>query len=130
MKKLTILMLILALVCTIAACGETTEPVNPDPNDTTTSTTTTTASTPAQSGTHTVTFINSDSAGKTENVKVEHGEYAIFPLMPKPSDINFYFIGWFTDVELTAQFNELTPITSDLTLYGSWGENPTALPDH
>ena len=68
---------------------------------------------------YTVTFMLNDG---TENVYtstiVKENETIEAPT--KPTRDGYKFTAWYTNIELTEEFNFITKITSDLTLYAGW----------
>lgn len=61
--------------------------------------------------------VNGGSA--VSSINVINGSRVTLPT--DPTKTGYIFMGWFTDSELTNQFNTSTPITSDITLYAKWG---------
>lgn len=51
-------------------------------------------------------------------MSVLSGEKITLPSAPSYS--GYIFMGWFTDKDLTMEFNQNTPITSNITLYAKW----------
>ncbi len=51
-------------------------------------------------------------------MSVISGEKITLP--PAPVYSGYIFMGWYTDKELTTEFNQNTPVTSNLTLYAKW----------
>jgi len=66
---------------------------------------------------HTVTFDTSGGTPIGPQIVLD-GQLLTLPTPPTYGDLDFY--GWYTDSERTMQFNDNTPITTDLTLYASW----------
>jgi len=52
--------------------------------------------------------------------KIEYGKLAVQPT--NPIKAGFEFVGWYIDIELSAQFDFDTPLTQDITIYASWAE--------
>ena len=71
---------------------------------------------------YTVTF-ETNGGTTVDPITAEENTKIILP--DDPTREGFYFGGWFTDPELTRQFNPSTKITSDLTLYAAWRTAPT-----
>lgn len=65
----------------------------------------------------TVTFV-SNGGTDIEPVNVKNSETIKLPSEPTKADATF--IGWYTDEELTQEFDPSTPITSNITLYAKW----------
>lgn len=65
-------------------------------------------------------LVTFDTNGGTvvDAVYVKSGERLTLPAEPTKADADF--IGWYTDEELTEEFNRSTPITSNITLYAKW----------
>ena len=71
----------------------------------------------AASGTYTVTFnTNGGSAVPSQTVKA--GEQAVKPANPTKPSCNF--AGWYTDAQLTTQYNFNSPVNANITLYAKW----------
>ena len=71
----------------------------------------------AASGTYTVTFnTNGGSAVPSQTVKA--GEQAVKPANPTKANSNF--AGWYTDAQLTTQYNFNSPVNANITLYAKW----------
>ncbi|MDF2988961.1 MAG: beta-propeller protein methanol dehydrogenase, partial [Eubacterium sp.] len=51
-------------------------------------------------------------------MSVLSGEKITLPSVP--TFAGYIFMGWYTDKELTTEFNQNTPITSNITLYAKW----------
>ena len=66
-----------------------------------------------------VTFVKNNETDN-EVVEVRDGEKVAKPEDPEKD--GYKFIGWFTDEELTTEFNFDTPIESNTTLYAKWEE--------
>jgi uncharacterized repeat protein (TIGR02543 family) len=45
---------------------------------------------------------------------------ATITLPTNPTKEGYAFIGWYSDLELTIEFTNSTPVTSDITLYAKW----------
>ena len=78
--------------------------------------------------TYTVTFVANDSeeapADPYENkiTNIEHGSY-LTGRIPTPTRTGYTFVGWATTAvvtPVTGYLTDLTPITSNLTLYAIW----------
>jgi uncharacterized repeat protein (TIGR02543 family) len=67
--------------------------------------------------TYTVTF-KSNGGSETAPVKVVNGNR--FALPSAPTYAGYVFMGWYTDKELTNEYNVGTPVYADLTLYAKW----------
>ena len=67
--------------------------------------------------TYTVKF-ESNGGSEVESQKVDYNEKATQPSNPTKTDYNF--AGWYSDSELTSQFNFNTAITANITLYAKW----------
>ena len=52
--------------------------------------------------------------------KIKHGEKATKPA--DPSDEGWIFEGWYSDAELTKEYDFNTPITADIKLFAKWTE--------
>ncbi len=71
---------------------------------------------------YTVTF--ESNGGRVINaVTVDRGSNVTEPF--SPSKEGYHFNGWFTDLELTEEYNFQTVVSSDITLYAKWTELPT-----
>ena len=71
--------------------------------------------------THKVTF--DDCLESTENqvVVVEDGQAVAKPA--DPTCEGYAFVGWFSDTELTQEWDFSTPVTEDMTLWAKWEKN-------
>ncbi len=69
--------------------------------------------------TFTVTF-NTNGGSNIAAQSIKDGEYATKPSNPTKS--NARFIGWYSNEDLTTEFNFSTAITSDTTIYAKWEE--------
>ena len=74
--------------------------------------------TPSESQ-HTVTFSNNWGNGNYKTSIVEDGETVSQPADPT-YDGGIEFLGWYTDLDFTTEFDFDTPITEDITLYPRW----------
>ena len=76
---------------------------------------------PVEETYYTVVF-DTNGGGKIESQSVAFGSFATKPADPQKD--GFTFVGWFSDKELTIEFNFFEPVSRDLTLYAKWdGEN-------
>ncbi|MDD4291750.1 MAG: InlB B-repeat-containing protein [Clostridia bacterium] len=66
---------------------------------------------------HTVTFVYNNGDENSE-VEVLNGETLEEP--DKPTNQGYLFTAWYTDAELTAEYDFDTAVTGDLTLYAGW----------
>lgn len=66
---------------------------------------------------YTVTF-DSKGGSSVDPQSVTHGEKATQPAAPTRD--HYAFEGWYTDEELTKQYEFDTPVTADITLYAKW----------
>lgn len=75
--------------------------------------------------THKVTF--DDCLESTENqvVVVEDGQAVAKPA--DPTCEGYAFVGWFSDTELTQEWDFSTPVTEDMTLWAKWEKNADAV---
>ena len=71
----------------------------------------------AASGTYTVTF-NSNGGSAVPSQTVKAGEQAVKPANPTKANSNF--AGWYTDAQLTTQYNFNSPVNANITLYAKW----------
>ena len=70
---------------------------------------------------YTVTF-ETNGGEKIESQSILAGSHATKPTNPQKDGSTF--VGWFSDKELTIEFNFSSPINGDITLYAKWeGEN-------
>ena len=71
--------------------------------------------------THKVTF--DDCLESTENqvVEVKDGQAVAKPA--DPTCEGYTFVGWFSDTELTQEWDFSTPVTEDMTLWAKWEKN-------
>ncbi len=73
----------------------------------------------APKATHTVTFeTNGGSAVASQTVV--HGKAAEKP--EAPARAGYAFAGWYSDKELTAEYDFTAAVTADITLYAKWAE--------
>lgn len=72
-----------------------------------------------QPETYTVTF-ESNGGSAVEAQQVEAGRQAEKPVDPEKTD--YIFNGWYTDPELTTEYDFAAPVTRNLTLYAKWDE--------
>ncbi len=80
----------------------------------------------AETPTYTVTFDLNGKGGTAPAAQViEEGKTAVVP--EEPEDIEYVFIGWFTDEACTAAYVFTTPVTADITLYAGWTLKASAL---
>lgn len=54
---------------------------------------------------------------------VSNGQVALMPKDPEP--ILGYFVGWYTSLEYTEEFDFLTPIYQDTTVFAKWAIDPS-----
>lgn len=73
-----------------------------------------------EEGTYTVTFI-SNGGTEIEPQTVNSGDKVVKPT--DPTKENCIFVGWYTDIDLTIEYDFDTPVTSNLTLYAKWNES-------
>lgn len=66
---------------------------------------------------HSVTF-KANGGSQTPSQSVKHNEKAFEP--DDPTRNGYTFEGWYTDSELTHEYNFSTPVTADLVLYAKW----------
>jgi len=66
---------------------------------------------------YTVTF-QSNGGTATAPLVVTNGSKLTLPTAPTYT--GYVFMGWYTDTELTSEFNISTPISSNITLYAKW----------
>ena len=66
---------------------------------------------------YTVTF-QSNGGSPVQTVSVLSGQTLILPV--SPTYAGYIFMGWYTDKELTIEYNPNTAITSNITLYAKW----------
>ena len=71
--------------------------------------------------TYTVTFVT-DGGSEIPSQVVNHGDTVVKP--DDPTKDNYSFMGWFTDSNLTSEYDFSAPILSDLYLYAKWEELP------
>ena len=72
---------------------------------------------------HTVTFEMNGGTPELEPVTVDFGGKVDEP--DDPIKLGALFAGWFSDEDLTKEFNFATPIIDDITIYAKWGEGVT-----
>jgi len=72
---------------------------------------------PSEATYYTVTF-DSDGGSEVASQSVLSGTTATEPVDPTKTD--YVFDGWFTDAELTTEYDFSTPVTSDIILYAKW----------
>lgn len=65
----------------------------------------------------TVTF-NTNGGSAIDAIEVAEG--GLLTEIPTPVKEGFTFAGWYTDEELTEEFNDENPITADIILYAKW----------
>ncbi len=68
---------------------------------------------------NTITF-NTNGGSAVEALKVEEGNTCEKP--DDPTKDGYAFAGWFTDEELTTQFNWIIEVNEDMELYAKWNE--------
>jgi uncharacterized repeat protein (TIGR02543 family) len=68
---------------------------------------------------YTVTF-DSDGGSEVASQSVLSGTTATEPVAPTKTD--YEFDGWYTDSELTNEYDFSTPVTADIILYAKWVE--------
>ena len=71
--------------------------------------------------THKVTFDDCLESTKNQVVEVADGETVACPADPVCE--GWTFLGWYTDTQLTQEFDFSTPVTADMTLYAKWQQN-------
>lgn len=71
--------------------------------------------------THKVTFDDCLESTKNQVVEVADGETVARPADPVCK--GWTFLGWYTDTQLTQEFDFSTPVTADMTLYAKWQQN-------
>ena len=71
--------------------------------------------------TYTVTFVT-DGGSEIPSQVVNHGDTVVKP--DDPTKENYSFMGWFTDSNLTSEYDFSVPVLSDLYLYAKWEELP------
>lgn len=79
--------------------------------------------------THTVTFW--DGLESTEDLVVEVVDGQTVERPDDPTCVGWTFVGWFSDIYLTQEYDFSTPVTANLTLYAKWEESvdPGYTPD-
>ena len=78
--------------------------------------------------TYTVTF-DSNEGSAVEPQTVEKDAKATKPA--DPTRTNYTFNGWYSNAELTAEYDFNTPVTGSITLYAKWTYNaPVYVPDY
>ena len=77
--------------------------------------------------TYTVTFKDGDTEVGTQTI-VEGG---VATKPANPTRTNYTFNGWYSNAELTAEYDFNTPVTGPITLYAKWTYNaPVYVPDY
>ena len=71
--------------------------------------------------THKVIFDDCLESTKNQVVEVADGETVARPADPVCE--GWTFLGWYTDTQLTQEFDFSTPVTADMTLYAKWQQN-------
>lgn len=71
--------------------------------------------------THKVTFDDCLESTTNQVVEVADGETVARPANPVCE--GWTFLGWYTDTQLTQEFDFSTPVTADMTLYAKWQQN-------
>lgn len=71
--------------------------------------------------THKVTFDDCLESTTNQVVEVADGETVARPADPVCE--GWTFLGWYTDTQLTQEFDFSTPVTADMTLYAKWQQN-------
>ena len=71
--------------------------------------------------THKVTFDDCLESTTDQVVEVADGETVARPANPVCE--GWTFLGWYTDTQLTQEFDFSTPVTADMTLYAKWQQN-------
>ena len=71
--------------------------------------------------THKVTFDDCLESTTNQVVEVADGETVARPADPVCE--GWTFLGWYTDAQLTQEFDFSTPVTADMTLYAKWQQN-------
>ena len=71
--------------------------------------------------THKVTFDDCLESTTNQVVEVADGETVARPADPVCE--GWTFLGWYTDTQLTQEFEFSTPVTADMTLYAKWQQN-------
>ena len=61
---------------------------------------------------------NTNGGSEIENQQIKSGERAVRPANPVKD--GYTFLGWYTDLTLTEEYNFNSAVTSDLTLFASW----------
>ncbi|MNB81788.1 Internalin-A precursor [compost metagenome] len=67
---------------------------------------------------YTITF-NTDGGTTVESQKVDNGSTAVRP-DDDPGKYGYAFAGWYSDSELTHEYNFASTVSSDLTIYAKW----------
>lgn len=70
-------------------------------------------------GMHLITFV-SNGGSAVEPQKIEDGKR--ITNLPTPTKEGHKFLGWYTDADCTTKWNNITKVTSDVTLYAGWKE--------
>ena len=70
-------------------------------------------------GKHTITFVT-NGGNDVADIKIDDGKRV--NNLPTPTRDGYKFLGWYTDAALTTKWNNITKVTSDVTLYASWKE--------
>lgn len=71
--------------------------------------------------THKVTFDDCLESTTNQVVEVADGKTVARPADPVCE--GWTFLGWYTDTQLTQEFDFSTPVTADMTLYAKWQQN-------
>lgn len=71
--------------------------------------------------THKVTFDDCLESATNQVVEVADGKTVARPADPVCE--GWTFLGWYTDTQLTQEFDFSTPVTADMTLYAKWQQN-------
>ena len=79
---------------------------------------------PIEAEKYTVTF-NTNGGNSIDSVLVEKGKKVSEPT--NPTKEGFMFLGWYSDIGLTAKYNFDTTVTSNINLYSKWEENTKSI---
>ena len=75
--------------------------------------------------TYTVTF-STDGGSTVDAQTIESGNTATEPAAPTKE--GYTFAGWYSDLELTSEYDFTAAVTADITLYAKWTANATPTP--
>ena len=67
---------------------------------------------------HSVSFVLNGHGSSIGALAVTDGEAAVKP--EDPSDVGWTFVNWYSDEDLTEEYDFSSPVTADLTLYAKW----------